>query len=82
MYELAFRTIPPLRIWRKEWERKVNRFLVSLPSPPSSVIDTCCGTGFLSTLIKRIYPNAKIVGIDKSEPKVCKCPLSLCRIQM
>lgn len=70
MYEMAFRTIPPLRIWRKEWEREVYRFLASLPSPPSSVIDACCGTGFLSTLIKRVYPNTKIVGIDKSEPMI------------
>ena len=64
---MAFRTIPPLCIWRKKWQREVHRFLVSLPSPPSSVIDVCCGTGFLSPLIKRVYPKTKIIGIDKSK---------------
>ncbi len=70
MYEVAFRTIPPLSLWRREWEREVYRFLVSLPSPPSSLLDACCGTGFLSTLIKEVYPNTKIVGIDKSESMI------------
>jgi len=70
MYECAFRTIPPLCIWRKEWEKEVHRFLTSLPSPPSSVIDVCCGTGFLSRLIKKVYPNTKIVGIDKSKSMI------------
>ncbi|MDO9576099.1 MAG: class I SAM-dependent methyltransferase [bacterium] len=70
MYECAFRTIPPLCIWRKEWEKEVHRFLTSIPSPPLSVIDVCCGTGFLSTLIKRAYPNTKIVGIDKSKSMI------------
>ncbi|OYD14659.1 hypothetical protein CH333_07510 [candidate division WOR-3 bacterium JGI_Cruoil_03_44_89] len=70
MYEVAFRTIPPLSLWRREWEREVYRFLVSLPFPPSSLLDACCGTGFLSTLIKEVYPNTKIVGIDKSESMI------------
>jgi len=70
LYEIAFRNIPPLCIWRREWEREVYRFLVSLPNPPSSIVDLCCGTGFLFPMIKRIYPNSKIIGVDISESMI------------
>lgn len=66
IYELAFRVLPPLSIWRRKWEREVRRFLTTLPSPPSSVVDLCCGAGVLSPLIKQIYPSVRVLGIDRN----------------
>ncbi len=66
IYELAFTVFPPLCIWRKKWAKEVCRFLRSLPLAPSSVADLCCGAGFLSPFIKKLYPEAKLVGIDRN----------------
>ncbi len=70
LYEITFRTVPPFSIWRAEWAREVHKFLISLPKKPSSIVDLCCGTGFLFPMIKSIYPDAEMVGIDISDSMI------------
>ena len=34
---------------------------------PEEVLDLCCGTGDISRIIKNLYPNSEVVGVDFSE---------------
>lgn len=70
LYEISFRMVPPFCIWRDEWSREVYRFLISLPGQPSSIVDLCCGTGFLFPMIRKVCPSSKLFGIDISESMI------------
>ncbi len=42
------------------------KFAASLKNPPQNVLDIGCGTGYFATQIKKIYPHARVVGVDIS----------------
>lgn len=63
VYELVSK-FPHALIWRKN----SIRFLINELSTvrPSSILDVGCGTGSLVPILKKLYPQSQILGIDKS----------------
>lgn len=52
--------------------RRVRETLEAIPISPSSLLDYGCGQGKWTELLKRLYPSAKITGIDVSQVAVEK----------
>ena len=45
-----------------------QRALAEIPDKDyETIVDLCCGTGDMSEILKKRYPNSKIIGIDFSE---------------
>ena len=58
---------------------RTRRLLESLPvSPESKLIDIGCGTGIVASHLKRLFPQARVCGLDIS-PKVIARAQELCR---
>src|SRR5208282_1415433 len=59
-------------IWMGRWSRLLaDDFLRWLALPPrASWLDVCCGTGILSVAIAEACKPSRVVGIDRSPPKV------------
>ena len=49
---------------------KILKEIKSLQKPPANVLDVGCGTGFLASEIKKIYPAASVTGVDISKSAV------------
>jgi ubiquinone/menaquinone biosynthesis C-methylase UbiE len=64
-YELAFK-VPPDLIWRKKSLKCLAEELRTLRIKPRKILDVGCGTGVLTPLIRSLFPNSEITGIDKS----------------
>ncbi|MCK4306869.1 class I SAM-dependent methyltransferase [candidate division WOR-3 bacterium] len=65
IFELAFK-IPPLLIWRKKSLKTLVRAIRELSIQPHKILDIGCGAGVLTPVIKKLYPEAEIFGIDNS----------------
>jgi cyclopropane fatty-acyl-phospholipid synthase-like methyltransferase len=64
-YELAFK-VPPDLIWRKKSLKCLARELRSLGVKPRRILDVGCGAGVLTPVMRRLFPDSQITGIDKS----------------
>jgi ubiquinone/menaquinone biosynthesis C-methylase UbiE len=65
IYDLVFK-FPPLLIWRKRSINCLKKELLSLKLKPQKILDFGCGTGILIPLLRKLYPQAHIMGIDKA----------------
>ncbi len=65
IFELAFK-IPPLLIWRKKSLKTLVRAIRELSIQPHKILDIGCGAGVLTPVIRMLYPEAEILGIDSS----------------
>ena len=65
IYELVFK-LPPLLIWRKKSLKALVGAIHELPLRPHKILDIGCGTGVLTPVIRELYPEAEILGIDNS----------------
>lgn len=46
---------------------QIITFIKDLDKEPSEILDVGCGTGYLANEIKKLYPQAKVTGIDISK---------------
>jgi ubiquinone/menaquinone biosynthesis C-methylase UbiE len=69
IYELGFKWIP-LSVSRDIWTQKVLKSAREISFPVKNIIDVCTGTGFLMPFIRRLFPKAKIIGVDKSKKMI------------
>ena len=65
VYELAFK-LPPTLIWRKKSLKALVRAIRELSIQPHKILDIGCGAGVLTPVIRMLYPEAEILGIDNS----------------
>ncbi len=65
IYELAFK-LPPTLIWRKKSLKTLVRAIRELSIQPHKILDIGCGAGVLTPVIRMLYPEAEILGIDNS----------------
>ncbi|WP_052046020.1 methyltransferase domain-containing protein [Candidatus Paracaedibacter symbiosus] len=61
-----------------ELQREVADLLVKklhhiLPSPPQSILEIGCGTGYLTRKLDELWPTSQLVGIDLALPMVEVC---------
>lgn len=49
---------------------KLLQLLKDLKTAPKNILDVGCGTGFLASVIKKIYPNSHVEGIDISSSAI------------
>lgn len=66
-YELLFK-FPPVLIWREKAINSLEKELKNLNIKPSNILDVGCGTGILISLLRKLYPQSEILGIDISAP--------------
>jgi ubiquinone/menaquinone biosynthesis C-methylase UbiE len=69
LYEFSFK-FPPLLLWRKMGLKIVKQQLSSLNITPQEILDFGCGTGVLIPILKKLFPKAKIIGVDKSKEMI------------
>jgi SAM-dependent methyltransferase len=70
LYELAFK-LPPLLLWRKKSLKALTKTLAELKNThPQTILDVGCGAGVLTKTLRKIYPEAEILGIDKSNDMI------------
>ncbi len=65
IFELAFK-FPPISIWRTKSLNTLVRTIQELSIQPQKILDIGCGAGVLSPMIRKLYPDAEILGIDNS----------------
>jgi ubiquinone/menaquinone biosynthesis C-methylase UbiE len=68
-YEFLFR-LPPALIWRKNAIKLLEKELKRLQLKPQKILDVGCGMGSLTPLLRMLYPESEILGIDVSASMV------------
>lgn len=63
---LTLKVDPRALIPRPETEEMVERIATSLPFRPACIVDVGTGSGCIALALKSIYPEARVIGIDKS----------------
>jgi len=68
-YELLFK-LPPALIWRKKAIKLLEKELKRMYLKPERILDVGCGIGSLTPLLRKLYPESEILGIDISSSMV------------
>lgn len=63
---LTLKVDPRALIPRPETEEMVERIATSLPYSPTCIVDVGTGSGCIALALKKAYPEARVIGIDKS----------------
>lgn len=65
-FNKAARTYDPVAVLQQQVGKSLLDRLQGIRCCPQAILDLGCGTGYFESLLKKLYPTAKIIGLDKS----------------
>jgi malonyl-CoA O-methyltransferase len=65
-FNKAANTYDPVAVLQQQVGRSLLERLKGIHCQPQTILDLGCGTGYCEAFLKKLYPAAKIIGLDKS----------------
>lgn len=65
-FDKAANTYDPVAVLQQRVGEALLDRLPGIRCSPQTILDLGCGTGYFETFLKKLYPVAKIIGLDKS----------------
>ena len=65
-FDKAANTYDPVAVLQQRVGEALLDRLQGIRCSPQTILDLGCGTGYFETFLKKLYPAAKIIGLDKS----------------
>ncbi|MCZ6924090.1 MAG: malonyl-ACP O-methyltransferase BioC [Rickettsia endosymbiont of Ixodes persulcatus] len=65
-FNKAASTYDPVAVLQQQVGKSLLERLQGIRCQPQTILDLGCGTGYFEAFLKKLYPTAKIIGLDKS----------------
>ncbi|MGC1854379.1 MAG: malonyl-ACP O-methyltransferase BioC [Candidatus Aquirickettsiella sp.] len=65
-FNKAANTYDPVAVLQQRVGKSLLERLQGIRCQPQTILDLGCGTGYCEAFLKKLYPTAKIIGLDKS----------------
>ena len=71
-FNKAASTYDPVAVLQQQVGKSLLERLQGIRCQPQTILDLGCGTGYFEAFLKKLYPAAKIIGLDKSNGMLAK----------
>lgn len=81
-FSKAAKTYDPVAVLQQQVGKSLLERLQGIRCQPKTILDLGCGTGYFENFLKKLYPTAKIVGLDKSNGMLIQAQLKEAEYQL